>query len=249
MHIHLSDFKSEWKHNILLIFAIVSIFFCYYNQNNTIHQFTSYPITTSASDINVSHDEHPLQDAVHITTLSELKTDTNSNTADNQYILLTTEFNFSNKQVIKPYLKHNLVCRFKVRDKNNNLITMETEPVSSDLNSVIIRKIIDKKYAHQLLILTTEIKDQTDYRYLYSNRYIGYLKLKSDKGNSNRKNNKKTFVSDVNSDKNNKKNILKQVEDVLLSDLLKHPLEAGSIVLLLILISVGIIIGIKEKNS
>ena len=81
------------------------------------------------------------------------------------------------------------------------------------------------------------------------NRYIGYLKLKSDKGNSNRKNNKKTFVSDVNSDKNNKKNILKQVEDVLLSDLLKHPLEAGSIVLLLILISVGAVIGIKEKNS
>ena len=245
MHIYLSDFKSELKHHILLVFAIVSIFFCYYNQSNTIHQSTSYPITTSASDINVSHDEHPLQDAVHITTLSELKTDTNSNAADNQYILLTTEFNFSNKQKIKPYLKHDLVCCFKVRDKNNNLITMGTEPVSSDLNSVILRKIIDKKYAHQLLILETEIEDQTDYRYLYSNRYIGYLKLKSDKENSN----KKTFVSDINSDKNNKKNILKQVEDELLSDLSKHPLEAGSIVLLLILISVGAVIGIKEKNS
>lgn len=249
MHIHLSDFKSELKHHILSIFVIVSIFFCYYNQSNTIHQSTAYPLTISASDINVSHDEYPLQDAVHITTLSELKTDINSNTANNQYILLTTEFNFSNKQVIKPYLKHNLICCFKVRDKNNNLITMGAEPVSSDLNSVIIRKIIDNKYAHQLLILETEIKDQTDYRYLYSNRYIGYLNLKSDKENSNRKNNKKTFVSDVNSDKNNKKNILKQVEDVLLSDLLKHPLEAGSIVLLLILISVGAVIGIKEKNS
>lgn len=181
----------------------------------------------------------------YITTLSELKTDTNSNTADNQYILLATEFNFSNKQVIKPYLRHDLVCCFKVRDKNNNLITMGAEPVSSNLNSVIIRKIIDKKYAHQLLILKTEIKDQTDYRYLYSNRYIGYLKLKSDKGNNNRK----TFVSNINSDKNNKKNILKQVEDELLSDLSKHPLETGSIVLLLILISVGAVIGIKEKNS
>lgn len=249
MHIHLSAFKSELKHHILSIFVIVSIFFCYYNQSDTIHQSTSYPITTSASDINVSHDEHPLQDAVHITTLSELKTDTNSNTASNQYILLTTEFNFSNKQEIRPYLKYDLVCCFKVRDKNNNLITMGTEPVSSDLNSVIIRKVIDKKYAHQLLILNTEIEDQTDYRYLYSNRYIGYLKLKSDKGNSNRKNNKKTFVSDVNSDKNNKKNILKQVEDELLSDLSKHSLEAGGIVLLLILSSVEAVIGIKEKNS
>lgn len=112
---------------------------------------------------------------------------------------------------------------------------MGTEPVSSDLNSVIIRKVIDKKYAHQLLILNTEIKDQTDYRYLYSNRYIGYLNLKSDKENGNKK--------------NNKKDILKQVEDKLLSDLSKHSLEAGSIALLLILISVGIVIGIKEKNS
>lgn len=249
MHIYLSDFKSELKHHILSVFIIVSIFLCYYNQSNTIHQSTAYPLTTSASDINVSHDKHPLQDAVHITTLSELRTDTNSNTADNQYILLTTEFNFSNKQVIKPYLKHNLICCFKVRDKNNNLITMGAEPVSSDLNSVTIRKIIDKKYAHQLLILTTEIKDQTDYRYLYNNRYIGYLKLKSDKENSNKKNNKKTFISDVNSDKNNEKNILKQVEDELMSDLSKNPLEAGSIVLLLILISVGVVIGIKEKNS
>lgn len=125
---------------------------------------------------------------------------------------------------------------------------MGAEPVSSDLNSVIIRKIIDNKYAHQLLILETEIKDQTDYRYLYSNRYIGYLKLKSDKENSNKKNNKTTFISDVNSDKNNEKNILKQVEDELMS-VSKNPLEAGSIVLLLILISVGAVIGIKEKNN
>ena len=97
MHIHLSDFKSELKHHILLVFVIVSIFFCYYNQSNTIHQSTAYHITTSASDINVSHDEHPLQDAVHITTLSELRTDTNSNTADNQYILQLNLISVINK--------------------------------------------------------------------------------------------------------------------------------------------------------
>lgn len=34
-----------------------------------------------------------------------------------------------------------------------------------------------------------------------------------------------------------------------MSDLSKNLLEAGSIVLLLILISVGAVIGIKEKNS